>query len=253
MNLPNQKGWEDVSVRMWKELRFLTPSDFDSITDFQIERFCILTDTDNEDDIWDVSAVELNKKVREFSWLNSPPIAEVKSELKGYKYKGLKGIKLGEYIDLEHWNVEGFVENIERIAAILYRKTKKGDWDEDVVEPYGVYSKADRAKEFEDLKVTDLYGVLVDYLDFRERFMEKYEDLFDTEEDDKDEEGVEVVERVTLSEEVRKDKERKLAKWAWERFIFDMCDKDVTKYPKVIVLPLVFVFNTLSMRQDLKI
>ena len=254
MNLQRVKGWHDLTVSEWKELRFINISDFDSVTDYQIERISVVLDIDSEADFWDTITVkEFSNLVEQFKWLDGQPKREPSEKIGEYFYKGLKSLTLAEYIDLEHWHVEGFVENIERIAAIMYRKQKVGEWGEKIVEPYNKYNRAERAEEFKDLKINEIYGVVVEFLNFRHNFHKRYESLFNDDESESDDEELTEEERITLAGEIQKDKEKKQKRWAWEKLIFDMCDGDITKYESVIKLPLIFVFNTLSMRVDLKV
>ena len=251
-----RSSWEDVTVSEWKELRELNRSEFDSATDYQIERLSIILDIDSGAEYWDkITAKEFTGLVEPCSWLNAQPSKKPAEKIKEYRYKGVSGVLLGEYIDLEHWHVEGFVDNIERIAATLYRKQKLGEWGEKIVEPYNAYSRTERAEEFSNIKIGEIYGVVVEFLNFRASFMKRYETLFNDDGlDDGLEEGTEIEEeRKTIAGENEKDAEKKRARWSWEKLIFDMCDGDITKYETVITMPLVFVFNTLSMRADLRV
>jgi hypothetical protein len=86
---------------------------------------------------------------------------------------------------------------------------------------------------------------------YREDFLKKYENLFsgDLDEDLSDEER-----RELDPEEVKEiEKEQAQAKWSWEQTIYGLTNGDITKSDKVGNLPLIYVFNILSMKKELDI
>ena len=212
------KNWKKLTVKDWKEFREVVAEDFDSVIDYKIERFSVLMDIDNINDYWRKKTVKDFKELSKvYAWANRPPTGKPREEINGLYYKGLDGITLGEYIDLSEFCNKGFIENFERICSVQYRKRKTGEWGEVIIEPYSVYSTKDRASIFEELPITDVYGVLVDFLEFRGVFMEKFAPLFEEPEietDEEEEDGLDPEPR-TL-EQVRDDERRLRAKrWAW--------------------------------------
>jgi len=77
----------------------------------------------------------------------------------------------------------------------------------------------------------------------------------DEEDDDEDDEPLDVKEFDSLEEykESLKAQEqaKKSKKWGWESLLFDLCEGDLTKIKAVGELPLIFVFNMLSMRKEM--
>ena len=162
--------------------------------------------------------------------------------------KPLSKLTLFEYIDLDYFFNENYLKNIDKICAILYRQAKTNRWGEEILEPYD-YDINIRADKFLDLPITDVYGIINEFLKFRENFLDVYANLFGevdeiTEED-----------RATLDvEEIKEiEQEKKESKWSWERMLYGLTNGDITKTEAVGALPLVYVFNVLGMKKELNI
>jgi hypothetical protein len=137
-----------------------------------------------------------------------------------------------------------YIEKLPNICAILYRQIKLDDFGNKQIEGRE-YNEAERANRFLDLAIPEVFGVLQNYLSFKKKFMETFEELF-LEPD---------FEPIEAEEKTKDDitKEKLLVKWSWERTIYMLANEDVLKFNEVVKLPLVFVFNMLSMKKDLKI
>jgi hypothetical protein len=90
---------------------------------------------------------------------------------------------------------------------------------------------------------------------YREDFMNKYENLFNETDDEDDEEQLDVkdfdsIEDYKASLE-QKEQGKRSKKWGWEALLFDLCEGDLTKIEEIGKLPLIFVFNMLSMRKEM--
>jgi hypothetical protein len=136
---------------------------------------------------------------------------------------------------------------------VFYRRIDKDKWNNVEFEPY-IFSPFERFELFDEQIVTDVYGILTDYLKYRENFMKKYENLFN--DNDEDEEEQDDINDFNTAEEYKdslKQKERgkKAKKWGWESLLFDLCEGDITKMDDVGNQSLIFVFNMLSMRKDM--
>jgi hypothetical protein len=136
---------------------------------------------------------------------------------------------------------------------VFYRRIDKDKWNNVEFEPY-IFSPFERFELFDDVFITDVYGILTDYLKYRENFMQKYENLFnDNDEDDEEEDDINDFDSVEQYKDSLKQKEhgKKAKKWGWESLLYDLCEGDLTKMDEVGNQSLIFVFNMLSMRKDM--
>ena len=239
------KKWSEISVE-----KFIEISDIDKELGpwhYNSEILSIITDEDI-DDIEDLDIDILNAYIDQCKWAMSQPSKQYKHNLLGMQLKPLSKLTLFEYIDLDYFFNENYLKNIDKICAILYRQAKTNRWGEEILEPYD-YDINIRADKFLDLPITDVYGIINEFLKFRENFLDVYANLFGevdeiTEED-----------RATLDvEEIKEiEQEKKESKWSWERMLYGLTNGDITKTEAVGALPLVYVFNVLGMKKELNI
>lgn len=239
------KKWSEISVEKFIEIseidKELGPWHYNS------EILSIITD-ENIDDIEDLDIEVLNAYIDQCKWAMSQPSKQYKHNLLGMQLKPLAKLSLFEYIDLDYFFNNNYLKNIDKICAILYRQAKTNRWGEEILEPYD-YDLNNRADKFLDLPITDVYGIINEFLKFRENFLDVYANLFGevdeiTEED-----------RATLDVEEIKDleQEKKESKWSWERMLYGLTNGDITKTEAVGALPLTYVFNVLGMKKELNI
>lgn len=239
------KKWSDISVD-----KFIEISDIDKELGpwhYNSEILSIITDEPIET-IEDLEIDILNAYIDQCKWAMSQPSKQYKHKLLGMQIKPLAKLSLFEYIDLDYFFNNNYLKNIDKICAILYRQAKSNRWGEEILEPYD-YDINIRADKFLDLPITDVYGIINDFLKFRENFLDVYANLFGevdeiTEED-----------RATLDVEEIKDleQEKKESKWSWERMLYGLTNGDITKTEAVGALPLTYVFNVLGMKKELNI
>lgn len=237
MHLP--KSWSEIDVFQFKEIRELYS--IEETFTREIEIVATLADI-SSDELEDYDISDVNELLNTITFINSEPSKHYKHELGEWKFKPLSKLTTGEFIDLEYFFSNDYTKHIGHIAAILYRKHTTNEWGELVFEPYK-YSPFDRSELFDEYKITDIYGIVPEYLAFRQNFMDKYELLFESDESDEEED-----------EEAPKDNTRKSAiKWSWERLIYSLCQEDVTKISNVTDMPLILTFNMLSMKKELNL
>lgn len=239
------KKWSDISVD-----KFIEISDIDKELGpwhYNSEILSIITDEPIET-IEDLEIDILNAYIDQCKWAMSQPSKQYKHNLLGMQIKPLAKLSLFEYIDLDYFFNNNYLKNIDKICAILYRQVKTNRWGEEILEPYD-YDINIRADKFLDLPITDVYGIIHEFLKFRENFLDVYANLFGevdeiTEED-----------RATLDVEEIKDleQEKKESKWSWERMLYGLTNGDITKTEAVGALPLTYVFNVLGMKKELNI
>lgn len=252
MNLP--KTWHNVKLYQFKELRQLDQNL--GYFAFQLDTLAILADVDS-DELEDLAIDELNNLFNSVKWVLHEPKKGFKSKLtideEDFIFKPFNKLTLFEFIDLEYFLSNDYIKHFSHILSVFYRRIDKDKWNNVEFEPY-IFSPFERFELFDDQIITDVYGILTDYLKYRENFMNKYENLFnESDEDDEEEDDINDFNSVDEYKDSLKQKEhgKKARKWGWESLLFDLCEGDITKMDEVGNQSLIFVFNMLSMRKDM--
>lgn len=246
MELKLPRNWDEVTVEKYIQLKSVEAKDFSTTLSFQMDRLFILTDTDSDDEIWDaVPSDELTELMDKLEFLNTSPSHNFRTEINGLTYKS--SLTLGEFIDLEYLCGINYFEKLPDICAILYRKTNINEWGHTILEPRG-YSEKDRADEFLNLSINDVYGVLQSYLNLKKKILDAYGNMLSEPDEEEGEEP-------ELEPEEKEDKKAKEVanKWAWERVIHQYSQKSNLTFKEVLNLPLIFFMNQLAMFYELKL
>ena len=241
MNLP--RNWNEVNVSQWLELNTIDDDEYNSVFLQTIEALSILSDTDPEE-LEDLDPEELINLAQKVSFVKREPSNKPKELVKGLKLKPLDRLTLGEFIDLEHYAMQ-FVQNFDILLSILYKRWKTDEWGNLIFEPYS-YSIMSRKVLFQDVSINEVYGAVKNYIDYSNDFKKRYENLFNPviEEDDTE----------LDEEDLKAEAEEKVfTKWSWEKLLYDLANQDLTKIDAVTDLNLIFVFNMLSMVEDLQL
>lgn len=237
------KTWNQITIETFIELRTL--SDEDGVFNYQIDVLCTLLDCYPED-FDDITLDELEELLLEVKFIRDEPYKIYKSVIGNFKLKPLNKITLGEFISLEAYFSENYIEKLPNIIAILYRRFRVNEWGDEVLESYN-YHSSDRLDWFLDFPITDVYGLLPEYVKFREGIIDQYKNLMtESYEDDFEIDSEMDAEEIKAVEEEKKQK-----KWAWEQLIWALCNEDLTKFNAVCELPLILVFNFLGMKKEL--
>ena len=132
------------------------------------------------------------------------------------------------------------------MLSILYKRWKRDEWGNLVFEPYS-YSIMSRKDTFQDVSINEVFGAVNNYINYSNDFKQRYENLFNP--------VIEQDEEVELdAEDLKAEQEEKVfTKWSWEKLLYDLANEDLTKIDAVTDLPLVFVFNMLSMVEELQL
>ena len=211
---------------------------------YQIDVLSALTDSDiSEFEELDID--ELGELTKQIKWINSDPSRRYKNKLDNYVLKPFSKLSLGEFIDLEHYFSNNYLDHFCHILALLYRRTSKNVYGDDIIEPYE-YSPRDRLDWYLEYPITDVYGLIPEYLKYRENFTNTYTNLLvDVVADD------EVLEDADEIKEQKKEQEKQ--KFAWESTIMALCNDDLSKFNDILKMPVVLVFNILGMKKTLDI
>jgi len=209
---------------------------------YQIDVLSALTDSDISD-FEELDIDELTVLTEQIKWINSEPSKRYKNKLDKYVLKPFTKISLGEFIDLEHYFSNNYLDHFCHILALLYRRTSKNVYGDDIIEPYN-YSPSDRLDWYLDYKITDVYGLIPEYIKFRENFTNTYTNLLvDVVTDD------EVLDDADEIKEQKREQEKQ--KFAWESTIMALCNDDLSKFNDILDMSAVLVFNILGMKKTL--
>lgn len=209
---------------------------------YQIDVLSALTDS-NISDFEELDIDELGELTKQIKWIQSEPSRRYKSKLDKYVLKPFSKLTLGEFIDLEHYFSNNYLEHFCHILALLYRRTSKNAYGDDIIEPYE-YSPQDRLDWYLDYPITDVYGLIPKYIKFRENFTNTYTNLLvDVVTDD------EVLEDADEIKEQKREQQKQ--KFAWESTIMGLCNDDLSKFNSILDMSVVLVFNILGMKKTL--
>jgi len=125
----------------------------------------------------------------------------------------LENISWGEYIDIEA-NIIDF-ETMHQALAVMYRPITKQSKDKYEIEPYNGDLTYAEVMKYAPLDV--VLPASVFFLEFRERVIKQYSDLFGAEE-----------EQNPYSESVQFGK-----RWGWYQSIYQLAKGDITKFDAV--------------------
>lgn len=245
MNLPKQ--WSDVTIEQFIEISEIDKEQ--GAYHYNSEILAIICN-EPSDFIEDMDIDDLFKLVAQCKWALSQPPNKYKTELLGMKVKPFNKLCLYEYIDLDYYFTNNYITNLANICGILYRQTKLNEWGEEIIEPYE-YDCTIRADKFLDLPITEVYGLINEFLKFRDNFLNTYKNLFQGEEPP--ELSQEDKAKLTPEELKEEEADKKDSKWSWERMVYGLCNNDLTKSDKIGGLPLTYVFNMLGMKKELEI
>lgn len=154
-----------------------------------------------------------------------------------------KHLTLGQFIDLEHYTTEGYSENMNKIASVIYLHQKDGGLYEDTFEEYGKINIDYRSEQIAELPAQFTVGACESYLKFRKSFFESY-DIFSDPFEDVD------PEQMTDEEKQLFEKEKQIyedkAGNQWTELINVLTNNDITKFDKVLSTNLFLSFNQLT-------
>ena len=200
------------------------------------------------EDIDELAIEELEELLLSVKFIRDEPPKNYKSELGIYKLKPFNKITLGEFISLESYFSDNYILKLSNIVAILYRRVRVNEWGDNVLEPYNYHSN-DRLDWFLDFPINDVYGLLPEYIKFREGIIDQYKNLMtESYEDD-----FEIDSNMDAEDLKAAEEEKKQQKWGWETLIWNLCNEDLTKFHAVCDLPLILVFNFLGMKKELNV
>lgn len=232
-----QKSWTDVTIEEYKEIVDIK-TNTNGYINVALELLCYLTDSD----VWDdMSTIEVIKKYKEISWINTIPQNEFKNEILNYSYKDISKLSLSEWIDIDSAILEN---DFQKICAILYRQKEIDKWGNVIFEPY-IYSPNERKVLFNDIPITDVYNTIELTFKYREKLLSAYSELFESYEDEnltnEEKEMLSDIEIKQIENQIKIDNRKR--NYAWQHLLDDISGGDWSSIPKILELPHTFVFN----------
>lgn len=208
--------------------------EYDTAMAYQVDCVSLLLDLPINE-VEDMSVEELTSALESFSFMRVLP--STVGMVGDYSFIDLNKITLGQFIDCEYYVSD--TSKYSYVLASLYREHRTNEWNHITIEPYG-YDIEKRNELILDSPMSSVWGAIQRYLNFRERIYKDYEPLFNSNEDEDDQ---------PESQEEKKEllREKQLAKYSWDKFIYDICKEDLTKFDQVTDLPLILVLNMMSM------
>lgn len=250
--------WSKITVEQYQEINDLKYVDED---EYHIQLLSILKDV-SIDDLEDLSIGEYNGLLSKVTFVNSPPKGlqkdklELEDDIVLYKIDN-STLSIGAFVDIENLLMDGLVKNFCVILSIFYRlKIKEATLLEvEKLESYGDWI-FHRANLFNEVLIEDVYGTITDYLKYRAMIFKTYSGLFNSQEEDEDDDGYEeVIEDETGIQKRERLKaeatDNSIKKWGWDTMILKLAGGDVLKLNEVSDIPLIQGFNVLSIQKEL--
>jgi hypothetical protein len=242
------KNWNDVTLFQWSEIDKANQKEWESSSERTIEIISILLNTTPDDEIFnDIEWEDIEECISKRRWVYDCPSFNFSKNIDNFIAKDFSNLTLGEFIDIEY-----FIENNEsvKIIPIIYKKHKTDEWENIVFEPYK-YNVDERLEYFYDKSVNKTYGLIAEYIKWRDGFLKSYENLFQESVNEEDEEDIELAGRERIDAKVEALENKAKSKWSWESILLGLSNGDVTKFDQLFDTSLILVFNTLSAKQVL--
>jgi len=255
------KSWGDVTVNQFVEIAEIIKKGYDNDDDLYFDIISLICDLPlDELESMDYNEFSLIKKDLKYLTVIPPAFQpkEIVSTPLGLFYVNNKfttNLTIGEFIDLEHLITDdNYLGNIKLILAILYRKRIEEECElfEPKLEKYDNWVSK-RANIFGQLKVSDVFGVISQFLEYRELFYKAYEGYFGGAEH----ENIEYEKGEGILSRATKDKENQrqvsIKKWGWNLLVYQIASNDPLKMDAAYGLNLTLAMNILSMRKELNL
>ena len=237
-------SWDEISVGQFMELKAIDPTT--PTYERYIQILSILLDVSDEDEMWDeMEFSDLNDMIHEIYWIKTEPLVNGKGvQIGEFTPITINEMSLGTWIDLNHFFADIW-GNLDKIIAILYRRTELDSFSNIKFEPYS-YPLEARAERFKSLSISGFYWLISEFLDFKSIIVTTFSSHFNPIiEEDTDYEPDE--------EDIEEEKLEELANnWAWESLLWRISGNDLTKYDAILDLPVILVMNHISHLKDIK-
>jgi hypothetical protein len=236
-----------MTINNYLEIIGLDKSLYKTNTEYLIDLVSIYYDIDPiEVEEWDMNKL-IEKSNNIDLKLNNPADNSINIKSKTLYKLDFNRITLGEWIDLDYYiNNKMWLE----VITILYRlKRDGGDFEEDRWEEYGLW--VDKRKNlFSDKDFRKYFNVVYEFIKWRDSVLRAYSGLFSVGDNDDDLDDLSDVDRRELEE--LKKKEDLYKQFIWERMIMELVNNDISKFDSVLKLPVIQIWNVLTMLKKIK-
>lgn len=255
------KSWDELKIYQLIELAKLESfrDKYDSYT-FLFHQLCILLNIKMDDEyFYRLTDREIVEIIKQIKFLNKP--LNGKSErirYKGVEYEpiNLNNMLFAEWIEMEHYILNDYNLNSNRLMALYYRRYKVDEWGNIELEPY-TFNVEERAELFNDLSLSK--APIDKMIKFREQV---YSTLLLTRSVIDDEDNFDVPDALKPDKETKsrktyrdrameeeEDIHTQLGKrYGYNKLLMDLAGDDIYKSYDLLKLPALYVFNMISMK-----
>lgn len=240
-----KKNWFSVSIEEWVDLEKIKREEL-SFYEKYINILSILSSIDTDDEIWDdLDIDDLNVLIKDILFINLEPPINYSKDIDEFKLINLNKISIAEWIDLDSYITGDFLENFTKILSICYRKYKYDEWGNIIYEPY-IFNIEERKLLFDDVCIVKVFGFINTLIDWRLLILDRYKSVLSTDEGDKldesEKEGLSEADVIDIEKDLEKEKSKN--RFAWNKFINDLCGEDLSKTESILSLNFIYILNT---------
>jgi len=242
--------WDNISIQQFKDIFNSKIENFNTVIEWKMEMISILYDIDFYEEMTDdMDVEELNQYYVGVNYItSSQPSLNNITKLGDYYLKSFEEITFGEFIDLDYFFKESYVDNLEIILAILFKQKNIDSFGNESFEPYE-YNPNDRIHLFKDLMINDVYGIIIKYINYKEKLYAIYKSVFFNDETiiEEDDDLSDLTGQERRQYLIDKKKEEQKAKYSWDIILDKLTNKDMTKEDNILNMSAIRIFNKLSM------
>lgn len=196
---------------------------------------------------WDVD--DILSSYEDAKWITTPiNDSDAVNELKVGELKlhliDFNNITFGQFIDLEYYIEEGYIEHISEIVATLYLQMEKVRFKKSIYERYGDVDIDERAGYIASkIYINDVYGKVKSFLKWRDNIFASY-NFWDDSLEGVDPNDLNEEEMAIYKEEMERIEKSKLS--MWQDMLHMLSNGDITKYDDILGTNIFMVFNRIA-------
>ena len=235
----------NLKIDRWIELNM---EEYDGLISKMIHQVSIVKDF--EPHIvgeWDVD--DILSSYNDVKWITAPindsdAVNEINpGELKLHLID-FNNIIFGQFIDLEYYIENGYIEHMAEIVATLYLQMTKVKFKKSEYENYGEIDIDERAFYLSSkVHINEVHGKVKSFLLWRDNIFSSY-NFWDDSLDGIDVDELNDEERQIYKEETERIEKSKLT--MWQDMLHMLSDGDITKYDGILETNIFIVFNQIA-------
>jgi hypothetical protein len=239
-------NWDEVSIGQWIEINNILINDELSAFSRTLELLCLLTESDEWEDI---PSSKIYSLMPSLYFVYDKPSKKITKILDKYTLKPFNKFTVAEWIDMEKYILDKEWLNL---IALCYRQTKTDEWGNIIWEPYK-YNTNERSDDFYDYSINGLFGVIESAIEYRDNLLKSYRSIFDVMDESEFQPTEEEKQYLNEAEvaDIKKDIEKENIKkrYNWHKLLDEVSDGNWSFSEQILDLPISFVFNMLMMRK----